>query len=142
MAPTPDNSLDVYDASRNGPTLAPRKARRRPRHEFIRGPLPVWWLAKAAELPGQALAVGLAVWFRRGIEKARTFPLYPSALAKFGVNRWSFYRALKALEEVGLLAVSRKRGRSPVVTVLDCPTQAEGEPVPQDPRKDANVTES
>jgi hypothetical protein len=76
-------------------------------------------MARAAELPGQALAVALAVWFRRGIEGAGTFSLYPSALGKFRVNRWSAYRALTALERAGLVSVKRQRGRAPVVTILE-----------------------
>jgi hypothetical protein len=117
MDPTPDD-LDTYAA------LPPRTnqrrgfARRCPRQEFIRGPLPADWMARAAGLPGQALAVAMAIWFRRGIERALTFPLYPSALERFGVNRWSGYRALTALEKAGLVSVKRRQGRCPVVTIL------------------------
>jgi len=71
-------------------------------------------MGEAARLPGQALAVTLAIWFRRGIERKDTFPLYPSALRRFGVSRWSGYRALAALEKRGLVSVNRKQGRAPL----------------------------
>jgi hypothetical protein len=120
MDPHPDTRLDAY-ASRNGVAGRPAVKQRRPRREFIRGPLPVSWIAAAAKLHRQALAVAMAVWFRKGIERAKQFPLYPSALARFGVNRWSGYRALAAMEAAGLVRVERHRGRSPLVTVLDLP---------------------
>ena len=112
-------SLDDYASTSDGAKMHCNKtASLTPRREFVRGPLPVDWLARAAALPGQALAVGLAIWFRRGIERRLTFPLYPSALGRFHVNRWSSYRALTALEKAGLATVQRQRGRSPVVTIL------------------------
>ena len=115
----PEVELDGYAA----PIKAAKKAARhlnRARREFIQGPLPLAWFAEAAKLPGQALAVSLAIWFRHGIEhRATTVRLYPSALARFSVNRWSGYRALAALERAGLVSVKRARGRSPEVTLLD-----------------------
>src|SRR5262245_4801756 len=126
--PTHDG-LGAYAADGTAPA---RGRRVRPRKEFIRGPLPLWWMARAAALRGQALAVSLAIWFRRGIEGAAPFPLYPSALSKLGVNRWSSYRALAALEKAGLIAVERRKGRCPVVTVLEAsaPGDAPSAPVP------------
>jgi hypothetical protein len=124
--PLPDDGLDAYAAVPNGRVKGRRATRRRPREEFIRGPLPLAWMGKAARLPGQALAVALAIWFRRGIEQKDSLSLYPSALERFGVNRWSGYRALEALEGAGLVRVSRKQGRAPVVTIIQRPTSADG----------------
>jgi hypothetical protein len=120
MAPEIDD-LDAYAGVCGGTNGQAATAPRRHRQEFIKGPLPVAWMARAAGLRGQALAVALAIWFRRGIERAGTFPLYPSALDRFGVNRWSAYRGLTALEKAGLVIVHRRRGRSPAVTILDVP---------------------
>jgi hypothetical protein len=118
MAPTLSDELDKYASPRDVSSHPQRKGRR-PRQEFIRGPLPVPWLAQAAALPGRALAVALAIWFRSGIEGSRTVTLFPSAIEKFKVNRFSAYRALAALEQAGLIAVTRQRGRSPSVTIID-----------------------
>jgi hypothetical protein len=101
------------------PTKKSKKRNRQSKPEFIKGPIPLHWLSQAAALSGKALAVGLALWFRSGIEKRRSVKLHPSTLTKLGVSRWSMYRALDALEAAGLVRVQRHRGRSPTVTVLD-----------------------
>ena len=36
---------------------------------FLKGPIPLPWLAVAATLPGKALAVGIIIWFLQGIQK-------------------------------------------------------------------------
>ncbi len=125
--PSAEDELDAYAAGQNGLASENGLRQRRPRREFIRGPLPVDWFGRAARLPGQALAVALAIWFRRGIEKKLTFSLYPSALKKFGVSRWSAYRALEVLEEDGLIEVDRRRGRTPVVTLIEVSDVEAGE---------------
>ena len=38
---------------------------------------------------------------------------------RFGVDRNAKYRALVSLEGAGLIVVKRKRGRSPLVTILN-----------------------
>ena len=88
------------------------------RSEFVRGPIPVEWIAQAAVLPGRALAVGLAVWFIVGAGR-NSNAVCPSLLAKFGVSRKAGYRALRALEQADLVEVERHRGRCPRVTILE-----------------------
>lgn len=110
------DGLDGYAGSSWKPTTK-RSKHRNLSGEFIRGPLPLRWFSLAAQLPGPALAVALAVWFRRGIERRDTVTLFPSALRKFGLSRWSGYRGLKTLEVAGLAVVKRHCGRSPVVTI-------------------------
>lgn len=92
--------------------------RRREGGKFISGPLPLPWFRKAASLPGKALAVGLAVWFLRGLvgkDSSRSFT--PSTWEQFGLDRRSVYRGLQQLESAGLVTVERHRGRCPVVTI-------------------------
>ena len=46
-------------------------SRRPPRQigHFVMGPIPLAWLGPATRLPGKALAVGLAIWYLRGLKK-------------------------------------------------------------------------
>jgi len=96
-----------------------------PRHrlgeKFLKGPIPLLWLAAAAKQPGRALHVGIAVWFLAGIKRNAVIALSSSILVSFGVNRHAVYRGLKALERAGLVSVVRKPGRLPQVTLLDGP---------------------
>jgi hypothetical protein len=92
--------------------------RRKSTGRFLKGPIPLAWLAAAARQPGRALHVGIAVWFLAGMKRDRTVALSPSVLAELGVNRHAAYRAVGALERANLLSVSRKCGRAPIVSVI------------------------
>ena len=87
--------------------------------EFVRGPIPLVWLHKAASLRGKALAVGIALWFKVGITKQREIKASNALWRKLGIHRKSAYRALAALERAGLVAVDRHAGRAPIVVILD-----------------------
>lgn len=91
----------------------------RPKGKFLRGPVPLDWLRRAAGLPGKALAVGLALWFLCGCRKRKTVRLTRRTLDRLGVARKPGYRGLRALERAGLVAVARQPGRSPVVTIRE-----------------------
>jgi len=105
--------------------LQPSAATRRqkpPRHrqgeKFLKGPIPLAWLSRAAALPGRALQVGLAIWFLAGLKKTRTVTLTNAVLKDFGVDRHAKYRGLAVLEGAGLIAVERQPGHAPRVTLL------------------------
>lgn len=89
---------------------------------FLRGPVPWAWLAAAAALPGQALAVGLAVWHRRGCENSPTVKVSLRRLGQLlGVSEPVARRGLRALEAAGLVAADRRPGRAARVTLLAAP---------------------
>jgi len=95
--------------------------KRPPRHgrgeKFLKGPVPWDWLCMAANLPGKALHVGNVLWFIAGIKNARTIALSCKIMGDMGIKRNAGYRGLTALEEVGLISVTRHRGRCPVITI-------------------------
>ena len=101
----------------------PHAKEKLPRHKqgqkFLRGPVPLGWLANAAQLPGKALHVSIVIWFLAGLTKAPAVSLPNKTLRLFGVNRNAKYRALESLEKANLTAVERHAGRSPLVTLLD-----------------------
>ena len=84
---------------------------------FVKGPIPMEWLRRAAILGGKVLHVSLLLWFRVGCEKSVTVRLTQSHCNLFGLSRHAVYRALKSLEAAGLVTVSRHRGRCPIVTI-------------------------
>ena len=109
--------LDAERLKVVGKATRPRRCARHQR--FVKGPLPLPWLARAARLPGKALAVGLAAWYLAGMAKSRTVKLTRATLDQFGVERKAGYRAVEKLESAGLVSVRRHRGRSPVLTIND-----------------------
>lgn len=95
-----------------------RTVRRKSGDEFLRGPIPLPWLARAAALRGKALAVGIAIWFKHGATKGKPVKASASLLDKLKVNRKSGYRALESLESAGLINVQRQAGRAPIVNIV------------------------
>lgn len=96
-----------------------------PRHKqgeyFLRGPIPLDWLATAslASGRGSGLKVSLVIWYLSGLsQQAKTVKLKSSVLRAFGVDRHSVYRGLIRLESAGLVSVERHPGRLPLVTIL------------------------
>jgi len=92
---------------------------------FVKGPLPLSWLTKAARLQGKVLHVGIALWFLVGLKRSRRVRLPQSTLKIFGVSRQASYRALRRLEKNGLVLVERHPGRLPIVTLLEVTTTRE-----------------
>lgn len=90
---------------------------------FIRGPIPVPWVSIAAGVSDKsptALSVGLAIWLQAGLTgREDGLVITGAVVAKIcSVDRKTRYRALKALEQAGLVAVASRRGAAPRVTIL------------------------
>ena len=118
--PRPGDLVIHVPANPRPAGLAARAGRRgRVSGFFLKGPVPLAWLASAAALRGRALAVGVLVWFMVGIKRATVVAIPGSWLAEFGVNRFAFYRGLAALERRGLVKVERRRGSMPRITLVD-----------------------
>lgn len=120
---------DPFDPQRLGLGDRPRSQGRQttnrrpiPRHQsgalFLKGPIPLDWLTRAARLPGKALPVALALWFRAGVDRQAGVGLSTVLCQSFGVDRYAKRRALFALEQAGLIQVERQRGKNPRVTLL------------------------
>ena len=116
-------SLEDYGAvSADELPRAPRPGQhRRLRVEpFLRGPIPLAWLASAAQLRKPALPAGLCLWFVRGVSK-KTGPIRVSAAVRKKVRQSAgqMLRGLRALEGAGLVRfVKDGRGRCPVVEIV------------------------
>ncbi len=118
-------SFDIEDvrvpglSSETAPNPTP--PRHKPGQKFVSGPIPLAWLEIAGRLPGKALHVAVHAWFLAGVQKSRRVRASGALLARMGVRRFSAYRALVALESVGLVTVERHRGRAPAITLKELP---------------------
>ena len=120
MPPIDFHRLRLKNSAINRPLSSQQGIPRASKSErFIRGPIPLKWLTVAARLPGKSLHVGIALWLEAGLRKSAVVPLSNVTGRLFGLDRNSKYRGLDWLEGVGLIAVERKLGRAPVVTILD-----------------------
>src|SRR5262249_8390095 len=91
LLPTP------YPSTRTSKTSAP----------FLKGPIPLWWLQRAAQLPGKALHVGIILWYRTGVTRAASVVLTRARLREFGIHHDTGRRALYALQQAGLVCVEQ-----------------------------------
>lgn len=110
--------IAIVDRRASRPPRRDRIPRPAPGELFLRGPIPLIWLATAARLPGKALHVGLLVWFEAGLRKGASIKLTRKWNEAWGLQRDAVSRALHALENALLVRVERRRGCAPVVTLL------------------------
>ena len=106
-----------------GNVVKTKPKRKLPRHHgnehFIKGPIPLDWIAMAAKLPGKSCQVGNALWYLAGLNNSvPTIKLTQTVLNKFGVTRHCKYRALRCLEQAKLITLNRTHGKNPTVTIL------------------------
>ncbi len=86
---------------------------------FLRGPIPLVWLEKAACLGGKTLHVAISLWFLRGVTNRNLVRFNQSNQERFGVKRDAARRSITALESAGLISVTRKPGRCLEVLIID-----------------------
>ena len=97
--------------------------------EFIRGPLPLKWFQRASNISRTAGVVGLIIWriaYQKklwGINSQRmtsgAIKVTNQTCMKWGVCGNSKNTALRLMEKAGLIRLELKRGRSPVVQIID-----------------------
>ncbi len=100
------------------PTSIPPTPQKRRQKKFLKGPVPLDWLQSAGRLPGKALHVGVVLQFLFGVSQSPKVTFSSLLAEEFGVKRHAAYRALKALEQRGLIKIRRGRGKSPIVQLI------------------------
>jgi len=85
---------------------------------FIRGPIPLEWLGKAAALPGKTLHVAIAIWWLHGMSGNKPFKLTQKALNYMNVERDAVSAGLLRLERAGLIQAERKPGQRPTISII------------------------
>lgn len=88
---------------------------------FVKGPIKLPWLLKAAALSGKSpLLLALALHFQAGLTKSKSDIRLTSKLKnEFSLRERTARNAVKNLEAAGLIAVERKAGQCLSVTILD-----------------------
>ena len=107
--------------------VVPPRTHRRQVHPFVRGPIPLWWLARASEAGSAAIRVGLCLWFMRGVLKSGdAIKVSQAVLRKLKLSRDQSQRGLKALAAAGLVEfIVAGRGHCPIVKLLNAGIELE-----------------
>jgi len=85
---------------------------------FLRGPVPMRWLREADGVSHTALMLSLLLCHIAGCAGSRTVRVRFANPDFKGRSRWSWNRALRALERAKLVRVQREGRCIPVVTLL------------------------
>jgi hypothetical protein len=100
----------------------PKNKKKKPKTgsgHFIKGPIPVNWIARANKFGSPAGLVGPVLWYISGLTKSKTVVLTSRKIKEFNLSRYIKYEGLKALEKAELIAVERRKKQNPIVTILD-----------------------
>ena len=110
-------------------SILKRTSKSRQYNQFIRGPLPLKWFQRASTISRTAGVVGLIIWrivYQKKLwgydSQRRTsghIKVTNQTCKKWGVCGNSKNTALRLMEEAGLIRLDLKRGRSPVVQIID-----------------------
>ena len=84
---------------------------------FLHPKIEMLWIEKAAQLWNQALLVGILLHFRSVRCGRESVTLPKELLDQFHISRGVKQRALKILEEAGLVSIAQETGRSPLITL-------------------------
>lgn len=102
---------------------------------FLKGPIPMAWIDRAARLPGRALHVALIIWHRAAMQRKELIHLSASVYHSHGIPLATAKRALRALEQAKLVVVQHQRGKAPRVRlireVVDHPVTSEDTQAPK-----------
>ncbi len=110
-------------------SILKRTSKSRQYRQYIRGPLPLKWFQRASTISRTAGVVGLIIWgiaYQRKLwghgSQSRTsgyIKVTNQTCLKWGVCGNSKNTALRLMEEAGMIRLDLKRGRSPMVQILD-----------------------
>ena len=84
---------------------------------FLHPKIEMLWVEKAAQLGLPALMVGILLHFRSVWCGRESVTLPKELLDKFRISRGVKQRALKSLEEAGLVSIVQETGHSPLITL-------------------------
>lgn len=86
--------------------------------EFVKGPISLLWISKAARLPGRTFHTALALWHIHCLKKSASIKMQSRFRQIFGISEESYSKSLKRLEEAGLVTIKRRPGQTPSVTLI------------------------
>ena len=110
-------------------SILKRTSKSRQYKEYVRGPLPLKWFQKASTISRTAGVVGMIIWriaYQKKLwghnSQRRTswrMKVTNQTCMKWGVCGNSKNAALRLMEKAGLIRLDTKRGRSPIVQIID-----------------------
>lgn len=98
----------------NGIPLVAKKAK----GYFLRGPIPLVWLQRAAGLPGKAYTLCTILWWFYGMNPTRPIKVTTKSLKEFSISEDAYRDGLRRLEQAGLVIVTRPKGQRALIEIV------------------------
>jgi hypothetical protein len=84
---------------------------------FLRGPIPLVWLQRAAGLPGKAYVLCTILWWFYGMNPSKPIKVTTKSLKEFSISEDAYRDGLRRLEQAGLVTVTRPNGQRALVII-------------------------
>jgi len=123
--PNLDDVSHVIDG-RTGSILAPREYEQQQRQRkqirihqrFIKGPIPVPWMAEAFALTPSAAKCALALYYQLGLSGSDEFKIEPARFRELAIDDTARRRGLRDLEKAGLIRLQKQTSKSPTIKMI------------------------
>jgi len=91
----------------------------KPKEYFLKGPIPLRWLHKAATLPGKAYTLGTIIWWFYGMNPTEPIKVTSKSLKEFSISEDAYRDGLQRLEAADLVSVIRRPGQRSEIRVRE-----------------------
>ena len=88
---------------------------------FLKGPIPLEWIGRAAKLPGKTFNVAVALLWLHGMANGKPFKLTQLSLKYLYVGRDAASDGLVRLEQAGLIYAESRPGQRPIISIILTP---------------------
>ena len=107
------------DSTHQKPARAPAGTRRR--GIYIKGPIPLGWWMRALQLNRSAIRAASMLLYLAGLRRTKKeLVAGGKLLEEWGLGcRTTRYKAFRALEETGLIRVSKRAGQRPRISIVE-----------------------
>ena len=85
---------------------------------FLKGPIPLAWLKKAAELPGKTYTLCTILWWFHGMNPTKPIKVSTKSLREFSISEDAYRDGLSRLEQAGLVTVTRPKGQRALIEIV------------------------
>lgn len=86
--------------------------------KFLKGPIPLDWLTAAAQLPGKAINVGIALWWLDGMSKTGILKLTRQSQLALNISKDAERDGLRRLQRAGLIELTTRPGQRHNVRIV------------------------
>lgn len=85
---------------------------------FLKGSIPLDWIAAAAQLPGKTINVGIALWWLAGMSKTGVLKLTRQSQLALNISKDAERDGLRRLQQAGLIELTAQPGQRHSVRII------------------------